>query len=59
MTKQCALQRLLCKDSGAISDVRVVPNCGELKAKHREALERQRTMTFTVRWSGVGGLVRF
>ena len=58
VTKQWALQTLLCKGSGAIYDIRVLPKCGELKVKHRKALERQRTMTLTVRWPGVGGLVR-
>ena len=58
VTKQCALQTMLRKGSATISHARVVPKCGEVKVTHREALERQRTMTPTVRWPAVGGLVR-
>ena len=58
VTKQCALQTLLSKGSAAISHTRVLPKSGELQATHREALERQTTMTLKVRWAAVGGLLR-
>ena len=36
----------------------VLPKSGELKASHRDALERQRRMTITGSWLAVAGLLR-
>ena len=56
--KQCALQKLRRQGSVAITAVRVLPTCGERKAKHRLALQRKRRRIVTVQWRGFGALVR-
>ena len=55
--KECALQKLRRQGPIAITAVRVPLTCGERKAKHHLALQRQRGRIMRVRWRGFGAIV--